>query len=239
MESLQLAQMLADLSDLNAAVGPFSRRQPPWPGRVDAVTQEPEAAAALVNANKTLSQSVPTAVAAPPAATSTSEHGALKPLEQRNHHRVQSASATASRTASPARFDSTQIGRRLLTPPITRSNSAQGSVPGTPRRESTEVRRDRPAPSRRARSAETECDPQAAIAEGDIDRASTLMALYDIRAKLKQQQDNSSLMKAREKIAALAARQQAQMLSVEKNQAAPARHTQYTYPKSSPSTPAH
>jgi hypothetical protein len=35
------------------------------------------------------------------------------------------------------------------------------------------------------------------------------MALYDIRAKLKQQ-DNSSLLKAREKINALAAKQQAQ-----------------------------
>lgn len=35
------------------------------------------------------------------------------------------------------------------------------------------------------------------------------MALYDIRSKLKQQ-DNSSLLKAREKINALAARQQAQ-----------------------------
>jgi len=89
----------------------------------------------------------------------------------------------------------------------------------------------------------TECVTQAAaaatIVDGDIDRASTLMALYDIRAKLKQQQDNSSLNKAREKIAALAARQQAQMLSVEKNQAAPARHTQYTYPKTTPTTPAH
>lgn len=70
-----------------------------------------------------------------------------------------------------------------MSPPLTRTNSAQGSVPGTPRRDSD--------------------------AEDDLDRASTLMALYDIRAKLKQQ-DNSSLMKAREKIAELAARQQAQ-----------------------------
>jgi hypothetical protein len=66
--------------------------------------------------------------------------------------------------------------------------------------------------------------------EGDIDRAATLMALYDIRAKLKQQ-DNTSLAKAREKIAALAARQQAQMSAAEKQHVAPARHTQYTFPK--------
>src|SRR4051794_5994544 len=111
-------------------------------------TQEPEAAAALVNANKTLSQ----APAAGAVVAATAEHGALKAPEHRDHHRVQSSSAVGSRTASPARFDSTQIGRRLLTPPITRSNSAQGSsVPGTPRRESTEA------------------------IEGDVDRASTLM----------------------------------------------------------------
>lgn len=42
--------------------------------------------------------------------------------------------------------------------------------------------------------------------DGDIDRASTLLSLYEIRAKLKEQ-DNSSLMKAREKINALAAKQ--------------------------------
>lgn len=42
--------------------------------------------------------------------------------------------------------------------------------------------------------------------DGDIDRASTLLSLYEIRAKLKEQ-DNSSLLKAREKINALAAKQ--------------------------------
>lgn len=47
----------------------------------------------------------------------------------------------------------------------------------------------------------------AAQADGDIDRASTLLSLYEIRAKLKDQ-DNSSLMKAREKINALAAKQE-------------------------------
>jgi len=57
------------------------------------------------------------------------------------------------------------------------------------------------------------------------------MALYEIRNKLKQQ-DNSSMAKAREKIAALAAKQQAQMSTAEKNQQNPtARHPQYTFPK--------
>lgn len=46
----------------------------------------------------------------------------------------------------------------------------------------------------------------AAQGNGDIDRASTLLSLYDIRAKLKEQ-DNSSLQKSREKINALAAKQ--------------------------------
>jgi hypothetical protein len=56
------------------------------------------------------------------------------------------------------------------------------------------------------------------------------MALYEIRAKLKQQ-DNSSLIKAREKINALAARQQAQS-AAEKKEAEHPRHSRYTYPKS-------
>lgn len=61
-------------------------------------------------------------------------------------------------------------------------------------------------------------------AEDDIDRATSLMALYDIRAKLKQQ-DSTSLNKAREKIAALQARQHA-----EKSDGHEKHH--YTYPKS-------
>lgn len=56
------------------------------------------------------------------------------------------------------------------------------------------------------------------------------MALYDIRAKLRQQ-DSTSLKQAREKIAALQAKQQAQMLSAERKETMPARHTNFTYPK--------
>jgi hypothetical protein len=55
------------------------------------------------------------------------------------------------------------------------------------------------------------------------------MALYEIRSKLKQQ-DNSSLMKAREKIATLAARQQAEAEQSSRRSEA-AKHYPYTYPK--------
>lgn len=68
-----------------------------------------------------------------------------------------------------------------------------------------------------------------------MDRASTLMALYEIRSKLKQQ-DNSSLLKAREKISALAARQQAEVERLKATGPSPAaasttKHYPYTYPK--------
>ncbi|EJT81521.1 hypothetical protein GGTG_01499 [Gaeumannomyces tritici R3-111a-1] len=170
MESIQLAQMLADLSDLDAA-------------------QEAAAALALVNANKGLQATA----AIPDHVRST-----LKlPADGRHHHRVNSSSASAGRTASPAsRFD--HFGRRILTPPMTRSSSSHGSLPGTPRRESEN--------------------------EEEVDRASTLMSLYEIRAKIKQQ-DNSSLMRAREKVQALAARQQAQ--AAEKKEA----HNRYSFPR--------
>src|SRR5205823_4613747 len=97
--------------------------------------QESQAALALVNASKTLNTT------SPPTDSS-------KPSEQlhpprpgpRNHQRsgsvgsaVSTGSSFISRTASPAKFD--KFGRRILTPPNTRANSAYGSIPGTPRRE--------------------------------------------------------------------------------------------------------
>ena len=63
------------------------------------------------------------------------------------------------------------------------------------------------------------------------------MTLYDIRAKLKEQ-DNSSLMKARQKVEALAAKQQAyaeiekeREKEKQKAEADARRQFQYTYPK--------
>lgn len=184
MESIQLAQMLADLSDLSAA--------------------DTQAALALVNANKALSKNAPTSDPSKPA----DQQLPVRP-GQRHHQRVGSASSIISRTASPATFD--KYSRRLLgTPPLSRTNSAQGSIPGTPRKESD--------------------------AEDDVDRANSLMALYEIRAKLRQQ-DTTSLVKLREKVAALQARQQAEKKDGNTTTTTDARHTsRYTYPKTPPSS---
>ncbi|KAI1750929.1 hypothetical protein F4782DRAFT_507261 [Xylaria castorea] len=147
MEALQLAQMLADLNDLQAA-------------------QDQTAAKALVSANKTVdSQDQP---------------------QTQVHHR---RSATEGRITSPSAVGrlTDKYGRRIFSPPISRTNSATpSSIPGTPRGEHA--------------------------TDSDVDRASTLLSLYEIRAKLKEQ-DNSSLMKAREKINALAAKQRQQTAS--------------------------
>ncbi|KAL2259387.1 hypothetical protein VTK26DRAFT_6961 [Humicola hyalothermophila] len=178
MESIQLAQMLADLSDLNAA--------------------ESQSAVALVNANKS-----PTLGSATTESSKASEQAAARP-GPRNHQRTPSSSSApsgswVSRTASPAKFD--KYGRRILTPPNTRSNSNHGSIPGTPRRE--------------------------AEIDEDVDRANSLMALYEIRAKLKDQ-DNRSLNKLREKVAALHARQQAE----KKDATGDGGRMKFSYPKS-------
>lgn len=91
-------------------------------------------------------------------------------------------SSPDSRTATTPACRLDKFGRRIFTPPLSRTNSATpSSIPGTPRNQD--------------------------MADGDIDRASMLLSLYEIRAKLKDQ-DNSSLMKAREKINALAAKQE-------------------------------
>ncbi|KAI0553616.1 hypothetical protein F4679DRAFT_529861 [Xylaria curta] len=155
MEALQLAQMLADLNDLQAA-------------------QDQTAAKALVSANKTIdSQDQP---------------------QTQPHHR---RSATEGRITSPPAVGrlTDKYGRRIFSPPLSRTNSATPStIPGTPRGEQA--------------------------TDSDVDRASTLLSLYEIRAKLKEQ-DNSSLIKAREKINALAAKQKQQTASaVEQKKAA-------------------
>ncbi|KAL2198980.1 hypothetical protein P885DRAFT_75392 [Corynascus similis CBS 632.67] len=176
MESIQLAQMLADLSDLNAA--------------------ESHAAVALVNANKTTTTD----------SSSPAEQLPTRP-GLRHHKRTGSGGSAAStgssfmsRTASPAKFD--KYGRRLLTPPNTRTNSAYGSIPGTPRRESEQI-------------------------DDDVDRANSLMALYEIRAKLKDQHNNQNLSRLREKIAALHAKQ----MQSEKKDGDQGR-VKFSYPKS-------
>ncbi|KAK1830295.1 hypothetical protein QBC39DRAFT_113029 [Podospora conica] len=177
MESIQLAQMLADLSDLNAA--------------------ESQAAVNLVNANKTLK-------AANPPVAPTSDPSSSKTLEApvrpdlRHQQRIGSASSIISRAGSPAKFD--KFGRRILTPPMSRTNSTQGSTPGTPRH---------------------------AEFEDDMDRASSLMHLYELRAKMREQ-DNTNLVKLREKIAALQSRQQH---PEKKEPSSDARQSRFAYPK--------
>ncbi|KAI0140945.1 hypothetical protein F4776DRAFT_661769 [Hypoxylon sp. NC0597] len=165
MEALQLAQMLADLNDLQAA-------------------QDQSAAKDLVCANRAL------------------DRKSQLRLEEQQHPRSISVPATESRVMSPPGRMTDKFGRRMLTPPLTRTNSTSPSMPGSPSGGE---------------------QPNA-----DIDRASTLLSLYEIRAKLREQ-DNSGLMKAREKINALAAKQQAQIAADRKKDRKEA--NRLSYPK--------
>ncbi|KAH6853435.1 hypothetical protein B0I37DRAFT_420295 [Chaetomium sp. MPI-CAGE-AT-0009] len=209
MESIQLAQMLADLSDLNAA--------------------ESQAAVALVNANKSL----------PTSSADSARQSEQLPTRQglRHHKRSASGGSAASggssfmsRTASPAKFD--KYGRRILTPPNTRTNSCYGSIPGTPRRDTevsrkspfttttiTTYPRNTPIPATHSLSLSLSFlstapshghvlnETRNQQIDDDVDRANSLMALYEIRAKLKDQDNNRNLSKLREKIAALHVKQ--------------------------------
>lgn len=114
--------------------------------------QDAQAAVGLVNANKTLNQSTPTTPATSAEATQPSDQ-VRPPIRpgQKHHTRngsagsVGSSSSFISRTASPAKFD--KYGRRILTPPNTRTNSVYGSIPGTPRaRAEGEVSSFQPTP---------------------------------------------------------------------------------------------
>ncbi|PFH55512.1 hypothetical protein XA68_18126 [Ophiocordyceps unilateralis] len=175
MESLQLSQVLADLSNLGAA--------------------EPEAAAAIVNVAMPIRP--PLAKTESSAAPSPSASQQTRPQRPSSVQRAWTTEANA-----PPRFD--KLGRRLLiNTPGSRPSSAANSTPGTPRRGDSDV-------------------------DDDWERANTLMALYDIRAKIKQQ-DNSSLMKAREKINALAAKQQAAERNTKTSDEL--RRNRYSYPK--------
>jgi hypothetical protein len=154
-----------------------------------------------------------------------------------------------SRTASPAKFD--KYGRRILTPPNTRANSSYGSIPGTPRRE-TEVSRKSPFITTTITTYPTNTAIPATYSlslsllsttpsdghvlnetrtqqiDDDVDRANSLMALYEIRAKLKDQDNNRNLSKLREKIAALHMKQvQGERKDSDSGRA------RFSYPKSS------
>ncbi|KAL0939101.1 uncharacterized protein CTRU02_205711 [Colletotrichum truncatum] len=206
MESLQLAQMLADLSSLNAA--------------------EPNAAAALVTANKAIEtvEKSGTGITAPTATK--------RPTDELRRAHSSQTSRPGTGTATPVRVD--KFGRRIMMSPpaLSRSNSAQGSIPGTPKGGS-DVWIFAPISSPQQRLYDQSKTYIGVVEQGedDLDRASTLMALYEIRAKLKQQ-DSSSLMKAREKIADLAQRQQQQQQQGGSNKKEPEKLTsRFTFPK--------
>lgn len=181
--------------------------------------QEAQAALALVNANKPL--------APPPDPSNPSGQ------EQRQHHHT--PTGIISWTAAPAKFD--KLGRRILTPPITRSNSSQGAgsgtpfVPGTPVISGASTPRESQVRTRNSPSA-GHCilTYQTGQPEDDVARASSLMQLYEIRARLKQQ-DTTSLNKTRERVNAIQARQQMTSPTSERRDAAEGHHSRFTYPK--------
>ncbi|RBR26906.1 uncharacterized protein FIESC28_00292 [Fusarium coffeatum] len=171
MESLQLSQVLADLSNLGAA--------------------DPGAAEAIVSASNPPQPSYTRTDATATAPTSSpATNNQRRPTGLQRHW-------------SSEKFD--KFGRRILSP-NSHTGSAVNSVPGTPRRGESDF-------------------------EEDLERASTLMQLYDIRSKIKQQ-DNSSLLKAREKVNAIAARQQAQQAAERNMKAADElRRQRYSFPR--------
>ncbi|KAM0347053.1 hypothetical protein ACHAPU_004992 [Fusarium lateritium] len=173
MESLQLSQVLADLSNLGAA--------------------DPGAAEAIVSANSHSHSSYTRTdanVTATAPASSPATHTQKRPTGLQRHW-------------SSEKFD--KFGRRVLSPG-SHAGSAANSGPGTPRRGESDF-------------------------EEDLERASTLMQLHDIRSKIKQQ-DNSSLLKAREKVNAIAARQQAQQAAERNMKAADElRRQRYSFPR--------
>ncbi|EGX93934.1 hypothetical protein CCM_02205 [Cordyceps militaris CM01] len=195
MESLQLSQVLADLSNLGAA--------------------EPQAAAAIVNANVPIVRPE----SANESSTSHPQQQQPRPPAMRRHW---------STEPGLPKFD--KLGRRILisSPNLSRPSSNTNSIPGTPRGGGSDASPTIPRACRLFAHAAQEMRQ----VDDDLERASTLMALYDIRAKIKQQ-DNSSLIKAREKINALAAKQQAQQVADRNAKAAEeARKTRYSFPRS-------
>ncbi|PHH68951.1 hypothetical protein CDD80_7118 [Ophiocordyceps camponoti-rufipedis] len=203
MESLQLSQVLADLSNLGAA--------------------EPQAAAAIVNASIPMRPPMVKTESSNP--TSPSAMQPSRPQRPSSMQRAWTSEATA-----PPKFD--KLGRRLLVNTATgsRPGSAANSTPGTPRRGDSDVRYS-PVVYLVSASLLTRLGFQV---DDDWERGNTLMALYDIRAKIKQQ-DNSSLMKAREKINALAAMQQAQQAAERNTKTSDElRRNRYSFPRPSP-----
>ncbi|KEZ44433.1 hypothetical protein SAPIO_CDS3434 [Scedosporium apiospermum] len=172
METLQLAQMLADLSSLNAT--------------------EPPAASSLLNASKKIDTAI-----------EKIEIEQKDQPKQEGRPGMKRAASAISSTGTGGKFD--KFNRHLLgSQSPSRPSSAAATCPATP------------------------IGPLDI--EDDVDKASMLMALHEIRAKLRQQ-DNTSLMRAREKIDALAARQQAREAAELAKSKDESRKARYHYPR--------
>jgi hypothetical protein len=122
MEGIQMAQMLADLSDINAA--------------------EARAAKALVNANKHLTSEPSSPTGIPTihemhqvtGATHSDSHLA-PPKRPVDMVRSESSDGRTGRNGSPHSYPIFHHRRMLTSPPMSRCASATPSIPGTPRRE--------------------------------------------------------------------------------------------------------
>ena len=132
MESLQLSQVLADLSNLGAAVRPvlplatflshlcLSRLT------MSLMLQEPEAAAAIVNANN-------------PVARTDTPYEAPTSSGPRQAERPRPSAIQRAWSSEAGLVD--KFGRKIkVASPSPRSNSAANSTPGTPRLGESDVR---------------------------------------------------------------------------------------------------
>lgn len=178
--------------------------------------QEPAAAAAIVNAN------------IPSIQTQLIKDDSHTPSQQQQRPSSGLRRAWSSEAGSQPKFD--KMGRRILIS-SPKSGSAANSIPGTPQPSNVRCATNLPrALYFSLVSSRTNCGLILQY-DNDLEQANMLMALYDIRSKLKQQ-DNSSLMRAREKINALAARQQAQQFAeLNMKKADEMRRNRYSFPK--------
>lgn len=123
MESLQLAQMLADLSSLNEAVSIYHQRSRRasllLSGANISLAKEPPATSALLNATKTVDDAI-------------EKVSSNKPQPQAAQHLRPAVPRTTSSASSPSgAFD--RFGRHVLcSNPPSRPGSVAATAPGTP-----------------------------------------------------------------------------------------------------------
>lgn len=121
MESLQLAQMLADLSSLNEAVSTASTKSRILlrPGANVAFEKDPPATSALLNATKTVDSAI-------------EKVSSDKPQPQATQHLRPSVPRTTSSVSSPG-GPLDRFGRHVFgSNPPSRPGSVAATAPGTP-----------------------------------------------------------------------------------------------------------